>query len=73
MNKNPKKPISSDDEIYRGDLSAINDFETSSVTECTGLIPSAPENEYELNSYKELFDFSPDTIDIYKKYKSTQT
>ena len=28
---------------------------TSSMTECTGLIPSAPEDEAEAESYSELY------------------
>lgn len=39
--------------------------EARSATEFTGLIPRAPINDYELNSYKELIGYSPETIDIY--------
>lgn len=61
MSKNPKMPISRKNGPYP-DFSAIDDFESSSARECTGLIPAAPENDYEVDSYKEIFDYSPDTI-----------
>ena len=35
-----------------------NDFDAVCATEQTGLIPFAPENEYELDSYKEIINFS---------------
>lgn len=31
-------------------------FSVASMTECTGLIPSAPENEAEVDSYSEIYD-----------------
>lgn len=37
------------------------------ATETTGLIPFSPEDEYELNSYKEIVNFSADKINIYKE------
>lgn len=44
------------------------DFMTaSSVTDCTGIVPSAPQNEYELNSYLEIMKFSPKSIEVKKK------
>lgn len=67
MKKNPKKPVFSDSEIYKEDLSLIDEIAATSATDCTGLIPSAPSNEYELNSYKEILNFSPDTINIYNQ------
>lgn len=67
MKKNPKNPVFSDHEIYKEDLSVIDEFSATSATDCTGLIPSAPSNEYELNSYKEILNFSPDTINIYNR------
>lgn len=30
-----------------------------SANECTGLMPSAPKNEYEKQSYFDIVDFSP--------------
>lgn len=35
----------------------IGDMEAVSATEQTGLIASAPLNEYEYNSYNEILDF----------------
>lgn len=35
-------------------------FEAVCATEQTGLIPFAPENEYELESYKEILSFAPE-------------
>lgn len=40
-----------------------DDFKACSFTDCTGLIPSAPENEDELESYKEIYHYNvPDDI-----------
>lgn len=35
-------------------------FEAVCATEQTGLIPFAPEDEYELESYKDIINFSPE-------------
>ena len=37
----------------------IGNMEAVSATEQTGLIASAPINEYEYNSYNEIIDFQP--------------
>lgn len=37
-----------------------NEFEAVCATEQTGLIPFAPEDEYELESYNEIIGFSPE-------------
>lgn len=35
------------------------DFQAASFRDCTGLIPSLPQNEAELDSYEELYPFLP--------------
>lgn len=35
---------------------------TSSATDCTGLIPAAPAEEEELENYEELYPFLPKSI-----------
>lgn len=35
---------------------------SASANDCTGLIPSAPQSEEELQSYKDLYDYSPPEI-----------
>lgn len=39
---------------YLFDITSAN-----SVNECTGLIPSAPQNDSELESYQEILPFMP--------------
>lgn len=34
----------------------------ASTTDCTGLIPSAPANDYELESYEDLYYYLPPHI-----------
>lgn len=34
-------------------------FDSVSATDCTGLISSAPENDYEYESYFDVMTFSP--------------
>lgn len=36
---------------------------SASVTDCTGLIPSAPQNDYELESYESVYPFRPPHIE----------
>lgn len=35
---------------------------SASVNDCTGLIPSAPQSKEELQSYKDLYDYTPPEI-----------
>ena len=42
-------------------------LESASTMECTGLIPSSPENEEEMESYFDIMKFSPEDINIYNK------
>lgn len=41
----------------------VSDFEvgfrSSSVYDCTGMMPTPPQNDYECNSYEEVYDFMP--------------
>lgn len=37
----------------------IDPTNASSATDCTGLIPTPPRSEYELESYKAVYDFAP--------------
>lgn len=54
------------------DMFEFDECNASSVMECTGLIPSAPQNEEELRSYDDIIDYSPRTINIYNN-KHTQS
>ena len=36
-----------------------NDTKASSVTDCTGAVPSPPQTSSELDSYLEVYDFLP--------------
>lgn len=44
-------------------MSDIEITEVSSTTECTGIVPSAPESEEGLNNRLELMSFSPECVD----------
>lgn len=35
---------------------------SASMTDCTGLIPSAPQSDYELESYEDVYPFRPPHI-----------
>lgn len=35
---------------------------SASVNDCTGLIPSAPQSKEELQSYEDLYDYTPPEI-----------
>lgn len=43
---------------------------TSSATDCTGLIPAAPAEEEELENYEELYPFLPKAVCNYEKEDS---
>lgn len=40
------------------------DINACSTTDCTGLIPSLPQSEEELESYNDLYPFRPPVIKI---------
>lgn len=43
----------------------IDEGNAVSVTECTGLIPSAPHTREELDAYDEIINYSPDSANIF--------
>ena len=43
------------DDFYGVDV--YDDFQVSSSTECTGLIPAMPETDSELEAYEEMYPF----------------
>jgi len=45
---------------YNVEATSKNDLTTSAATEPTGLIPSLPASESELEAYKDIFPFCPD-------------
>lgn len=40
-----------------------------SATECTGLIPWAPHSETQLDAYDEIWEYSPESANIYNHDK----
>ncbi len=63
MNNNKKE---------EGSKKLFNDeFTVASATECTGLIPSSPETESQVDSYSEIYDIP--LADSYKHGKRNQT
>ena len=56
--KNIKKDFNFDDFDF---------LNSTCMTECTGLIPSAPKDENEEESYFDIVKFSPEDINIYNK------
>lgn len=55
MKNNKKK------ESYNEDVDI--DINACSATDCTGLIPSLPQNEAEKDSYRALYHFEADATD----------
>lgn len=55
-NENPK----TSDDKYHVESTSVNDLDGCAATEATGLIPSAIHSKAELESYKNLYPFSPD-------------
>lgn len=44
-----------------------------SATDCTGLIPWAPNSEEQLDAYDEIINYSPESANIYNYDNSRQT
>lgn len=44
-------------------------IDTCSANDCTGLIPALPQNEAEIESYEELYNFLPGMKDAAKDTK----
>lgn len=59
MKKNKTFPGSKDDK-YNVESSSARDIDGYATTEMTGLIPSQIVDEGELDSYKNIFPFSPE-------------
>lgn len=47
---------------YLVDASSANDLDGCAATEATGLIPFLPESESEIDSYRQVFPYSPDCL-----------
>ncbi len=58
MEKNKKQRTDYGERI---DLERCTNFQVSSATDCTGLIPAAPCTEEEIESYKEMYHFEAGT------------
>ncbi len=46
---------------YQGNETRFSDFPSASITECTGLIPSAPDDDSEYEAYAEIYGYGPKT------------
>lgn len=55
--KQPEKPETIKNDPYGCDTSHALDIKASSACDCTGLIPSLPQSEAELESYEELYPY----------------
>lgn len=44
-------------------------IDTCSANDCTGLIPSLPQSEAEIEAYEELYDFLPGMKQVSKEPK----
>lgn len=45
---------------YRVEATSARDLDGCAATEATGLIPSLPKSDAQMDSYKQLMPFSPD-------------
>ncbi len=52
-----KRKNESRDSLAHLDIDVVN---AASSTDCTGLIPSAPQNQFEEESYKAIYDYQAD-------------
>ncbi|HHY52845.1 MAG TPA: hypothetical protein GX499_06325 [Clostridiales bacterium] len=52
-----KSKNESRDNLAHLDMDVVN---AASTTDCTGLIPSAPQNQFEEESYKAIYDYQAD-------------
>ncbi len=57
--KNAAKNIAADDK-YHVESTSAHDLDGCATTEATGMIPTPPQSQGELNSYKAILPFSPD-------------
>ncbi len=56
--ENEKQENKNQETIYSKDDYEI-DIQACSTTDCTGLIPAAPETEAELEAYEDLYPYIP--------------
>lgn len=57
-----KRPQPQDNDPYGCDTPDDLIFTACSATECTGLIPSLPQSEYERESYEEIYPYMADAF-----------
>ena len=62
-----KKKISQEREMFYDHEPDLTDFRAASATDCTGLIPSGPVDNAELESYQQTYDYRALMTD--KKHK----
>jgi hypothetical protein len=43
----------------------LDECDAVSATDCTGLIPSAPNNDEELEAYNEIIAYSPKSANVF--------
>lgn len=55
-----KTTDSSDEKYHIRDI----DVNACSTTDCTGLIPSRPQSEAELEAYNDLYRFEPEAVRV---------
>ena len=63
--KNNKKQNYEEHVIFHDSMFDFDVCNAISTHECTGLIPWGPNAEYQLDSYDEIMDYSPETANIY--------
>lgn len=54
--------LSKNDDPYRVEATSANDLDGSAATELTGMIPFLPETPAEIEAYKSLMPYSPESI-----------
>lgn len=66
-----KKPYSKKEEhvIFQNSMFDFDIFNATSAHECTGLIPWEPDSENQLDAYDEIWNYSPETVNIYNYNK----
>lgn len=42
----------------------LDNFQVSSTTDCTGLMPRPPQSEAEMEAYEDLYQFLPPVVEI---------
>lgn len=51
--------------IFHNSMFDFDICNATSVHDCTGLIPWAPNSQSQLDSYDEIMNYSPETANIY--------